>query len=294
MFLLTEETFPKTQGKVPEVFRKKTFLPVNEWIGPGFAVIQRVISRLQGLWKTATFTMRSIVAVFAIWCALGLARGAEGMPETPPSLDDGAIPQPLKDESFEALVMNSPFTRSLGISDSLILTGVAHIEHDVVATLLDTKTMESHVVSTTANHQGWQLVGVGGNPEKMQTWSAKIQVPGGEVVSIRYQKPPPIPPKKVAGKSGSSSTGSSGSTAPLSSSQLDAAKNAAVNYKEGFDADGYPKAPPPEMVAKLSRLSTSQREDINRTMFGYRNQGLGLDERRKIYEGLVDRSLQRR
>ncbi|MFO1484364.1 MAG: hypothetical protein U1F71_13480 [Verrucomicrobiaceae bacterium] len=48
------------------------------------------------------------------------------------------------------------------------------------------------------------------------------------------------------------------------------------------------------MVAKLSRLSTSQREDINRTMFGYRNQGLGLDERRKIYEGLVDRAMQRR
>jgi|UniRef100_UPI003783726A hypothetical protein len=69
---------------------------------------------------------------------------------------------------------------------------------------------------------------------------------------------------------------------------MDEAKNAAVNYKEG-----YPKAPPPEMVAKLSRLSTSQREDINRTMFGYRNQGLGLDERRKIYENLVDRSIRR-
>jgi hypothetical protein len=29
-------------------------------------------------------------------------------------------------------------------------------------------------------------------------------------------------------------------------------------------------------------------------MFGLRNQGLGLDERRRIYEGLVDRAGQQR
>lgn len=213
------------------------------------------------------------------------------MPTAPPA-EDGAIPRPLNEEDFDALVANPPFTRTLGVSDSLILTGVAQFEKDVVATLLDTKTMESQVVSKTANFQGWQLVGVEGDPAEMLTWSARIQIPGGEIVSIRYQKPPPIPAKKFAGKNGGSSSGggSGGNAPPLSSSQLDAAKNAAVNYKEGFDADGYPRQPPPEMVAKLSRLSTSQREDINRTMFGYRNQGLGLDERRKIYENLVDRA----
>lgn len=213
------------------------------------------------------------------------------MPETPPPDDDGAIPQSLKEEDFDVLLTNSPFTRSLGVSDSLILTGVAHLENDVVATLFDTKTMESHVVSRTANHQGWQLVGVGGNSAEVKTWSARIQVPGGEVVAIRYQQPPK---KTVLAKASSSSSSSSagGKAPPLSSSQMNDAKNAAVNYKEGFDADGYPKAPPPEMVAKLSRLSVSQREDINKQMFGYRNQGLGLDERRKIYENLVDRSSQ--
>jgi hypothetical protein len=80
----------------------------------------------------------------------------------------------------------------------------------------------------------------------------------------------------------------------LSTSQIAEAKNAAVNFKEGFNADGYPRQPPPEMVAKLSRLSVSQREDINKQMFGLRNKGLGLDERRKIYENLVDRSGQSR
>lgn len=214
-------------------------------------------------------------------------------PSTSP-VDDGAIPRPLKDEDFDALVMNPPFTRTLGVSDSLILTGIAQFEKDVVATLLDTKTMESQVVSRTANFQGWQLVGVEGNPDQIQTWRARIQIPGGEVVSIRYQKPPPIPAKKSSsGKSGGSGS-SSGKLPPINDAQVKEAQNAAVNYKDGFLADGYPDKPPREMVEKLSRLSTSQREDINRTMFGYRNQGLGLDERRKIYEGLVERSLQRR
>ncbi|WP_449069175.1 hypothetical protein [Prosthecobacter sp.] len=211
--------------------------------------------------------------------------------------DDGAIPQPLQGEVFDALVTNSPFTRSLGISDSLILTGVAQFEQDVYATLLDTKTMESHVVSRTANFQGWQLVGVGGNPAEIKTCLARIQVPGGEVVSIRYQKPPPKIARNLAGNStrgGSSAPGSNGSSRPLSTAQVTEAKNAAVNYKEGFSSDGYPRQPPPEMVAKLSRLSVGQREDINRQMINLSNQGLGLPERRKIYEGLVDQAGQRR
>jgi hypothetical protein len=207
--------------------------------------------------------------------------------------DDGAIPQSMSEESFEALYSNSPFTRSMGVSESIILTGVAQIQGDVVATLLDTETMQSQVVSKTANLQGWQLVAVSGNPAESRTWAAKIQIAGGQIISVRYQKPP----AKRSSSSGSrgsspSSKGSADSLPPLSSSQMAEAKNAAVNYKEGFSSDGYPEKPPPEMVAKLSRLSTSQREDINRQMLGYRNRGLGLDERRKIYENLVERSMQ--
>lgn len=212
-----------------------------------------------------------------------------------PATDDGAIPQALNEEVFEALVTNSPFTRTLGVSDTLILTGVAQFEQDMYATLFDTKTLESQVVSKTANFQGWHLVGVDGDPSRMQTWTARIQVPGGEVVSIRYQKPPPKTTRKsVANAGGSGGTGSNGSPRPLSTAQATEAKNAAVNYKEGFSSDGYPRQPPPEMVAKLSRLSVSQREDINRQMINLSNQGLGLNERRKIYEGLVDKAGQNR
>lgn len=238
-----------------------------------------------------------IALVIFYWCGvLTQVLGETPLP-IPADTDDGAIPQPLREETFDALLHSSPFTRTLGVSDSIILTGIAHFEGDVYATLFDTRTMESHLVSKTANPRGWQLVGVGGNEADINTWSARIQVEGGQVVSVRYQAPPKMSSKgkSSGGSSGHGSSGSSGgNTPPLSNAQLDEAKKAAVNYKEGFNADGYPKEPPPEMVAKLSRLSTSQREDINRTMFGYRNQGLGLDERRKIYENLVDRSLQRR
>jgi hypothetical protein len=211
------------------------------------------------------------------------------------SAENDGIPRPLSDTTFDALMANSPFTRSLGISDSLILTGVARFDQDTYATLMDTKTMESIIVSRQPNRDGWQLVGVGGDPARTQTWSARIQIGGGEVVTIRYQKPPPRPPKSTAsGKGGGSSSGGSGNLPAISDKQVSEAKAAAVNYKEGFLADGYPDKPPAEMVSKLSRLSTSQREEINRTMFGHRNQGLGLDARRQIYEGLVDRALQRR
>ncbi len=236
----------------------------------------------------------SCCALFMGLCGGMMLRGADASLQALPPADDGAIPQSLKDEDFDSLLTNSPFTRSLGFSDSMILTGIAHIDNDVLATLFDTKTMESHVVSKTANSKGWQLVGVGGNAAIIQTWTAKIQIAGGEVISVRYQQPPKKTVRTASGGGGGSSSNSGGNSPPLSSSQVEEAKNAAVNYKEGFTSDGYPKAPPPEMVQKLSRLSVGQREDINRQMLGLRNQGLGMEERRKIYENLVDRSGQGR
>lgn len=186
---------------------------------------------------------------------------------------------------------NPPFTRSLGFSDSIILTGVAKFDQDTFATLMDTKTMESQIVSKTPNREGWQLIGVGGHPARTETWIAKIQIRGGEIVSIRYQKPPPRP---TGSNSGSTRSNGGGNLPAISDKQVSEAKAAALNYQDGFLADGYPDKPPRAMVEKLSRLSTTQREEINRTMFGHRNQGLGLDARRQIYEGLVERAIQRR
>jgi hypothetical protein len=232
-------------------------------------------------------------ALFAGVCGAGLVHGAESDREAPMPTDDGAIPQPLKSDVFEVLMVSPPFTRSLNLSDSLILTGVARFDNHVVATILDTETMESQVVSQTPNHEGWQLIGIGGDPANANTWTAKIQVRGGEVVSIRYQEPPTRRGRSASGAYGSGG-GPGGNSPPLSASQLEEAKKAAVNYREGFGSDGYPNQPPPEMVERLSRLSVGQREEINRQMIGIRNRGLGMEERRRIYEDMVGRASQGR
>jgi hypothetical protein len=227
-------------------------------------------------------------------CGIARAQGAETARQDQPSHDDGLIPQPLQIDEFAALIASPPFTRSLNRSDSLILTGVARIDKDVVATVFDTETQKAQVVSQTPNQEGWQLLGVGGDPADALTWTAKIQIPGGEVISIRYQPPPPKRGQYSSGAYGSGS--GSGSSAPLTASQLEEAKKAAVNYREGFSSDGYPSQPPPEMVARLSRLSVDQREEINRQMISIRNRGtnMSMDERRRIYESMVDRASQNR
>lgn len=207
---------------------------------------------------------------------------------------DGALPQPLRQDLFEGLLTSPPFTRSLGVSDSLILTGIAWYDHEIYATLLDTKTQDSLIVSPTPNAEGWRLVEVKGDRARSQTWTARIQIPGGQVVAIHYQPPPPrlarSRPGSPAGAASPNGSSSNGPPPPLSRAQVDEAQHAAVNYKEGFSSDGYPKQPPPEIVAKLSRLSVDQRADINRQMFENRNRGLGMEERRKIYEDLVNRA----
>ncbi|QIF01439.1 hypothetical protein [Roseimicrobium sp. ORNL1] len=256
-------------------------------------------------------TSRRILLASVLLCGIVMmtAGGAEMPPEaapaSPATVPDEDLPQPLKSDAFQGLLANSPFTRSLGISDSLILTGVAHINNEMVATLLDTQTMESHVVSKTPSREGWQLIGIGGDPAQMHTWTAKVQMQGGQITVIRYQKPPPRPARSSgtggSGAGNGNGNGSSGggggpggSPRPLNTAEVEEAKKAAVNYKEGFTSDGYPRQPPPEMVEKLSRLSVQQREDINRQMIGIRNQGLGMEERRKIYENMVDRASGRR
>jgi hypothetical protein len=222
------------------------------------------------------------------------AAAADTVRETAPPRDDGAIPQPLTTDAFAPLVSASPFTRSLGVSDSLILTGIARFDNHLVATILDTQTWDSQVVSPVPNHDGWQLVGIGGDPAKMQTWSARIQIQGGQVITVRYQTPPPRPRtssgSSMAGGSSSGGPGSMGPSTPLTTRQVEEAKHAAVNYKEGFSGDGYPRQPPPEVVAKLSRLSVGQREEINRQMIGLFSRGMAQPERRKIYDSLVDRA----
>ena len=82
----------------------------------------------------------------------------------------------------------------------------------------------------------------------------------------------------------------------LTPDQLADARKGARDIRGGFQADGYADNAtiPSEVVNKLSRLSVEQREKVNVKMFEYRNRGLGMPERQKIYNRLLDQELERR
>lgn len=187
-------------------------------------------------------------------------------------------PQSVTEDDFAALKQQSPFLRSLGASDSMVLGSMARVGEKVYVMVVDAKTRESRLVSTVADREGWRLVGFEGDETNFESLTAKIQV-GSQVVSIRYEKLPPraqqIGPTR------------------LRDSQSREARHAAVNFKEGFSADGFPRQPPPDIVEKLSRMSAQQRETINREMIELRNRGLGMEERRRIYVDKVNRASRR-
>ena len=229
---------------------------------------------------------------------------AEGLRETP----SFALPDQVTEDHFAALKQHSPFQRTLDLSKSLIITGVARIADAPVATLLDLETSKTSVVSTdTVSPEGWQLVEVNGNLSDIETLTAKIKMSGGgEIFSIRYEKAPAqtkgpngvMVSNRIGNGTPGGGTGPHGGPDPrvLTPDQLNDARNAARNIKEGFKADGYGdnQVIPSEVVSKISRLSIEQRESINVKMYEYRNRGLGMPERQQIYNRLLDEAVRRR
>jgi len=123
----------------------------------------------------------------------GSARCQERVAAKPPAAARGVnrgndgLPQRVAPEHFAVLMRNSPFTRSLNLSDLLILTGLATMDGKQVATLMNKETKETYVVSEEPNPQGWKMVEVAGN-EDLEKVAAKIVIGGGEVVTVRYDK----------------------------------------------------------------------------------------------------------
>lgn len=156
-------------------------LPFHEWFQEFAAVIPDMLNLLP-----PNFTLLMSVLVLSSCADLLLA----GTPSQVGSeKEDGAIPQTLDVGAFDAILGSSPFTRSLGVSDSIILTGIANIEGQVFATLLDTETLDSQVVSKSANHQGWQLLGVTGNPTDSKTWGLRSKSQVGRLLLCGIRSP---------------------------------------------------------------------------------------------------------
>jgi len=221
--------------------------------------------------------------------------------------ETGVLPAPVTLKSFAELKERSPFVRSLNVNKSLILTGMAQIEEQTVATLLDVETRQSYtLVQGEVTEEGWQLVEINGDPSDVESLMAKVKVDGVEVVSIRYEKAPIVKGGArgavVSTKVGNGTPGGGlephGGPDPrvLTPDQLKDARNAVRDIKGGFKADGYADntAIPPEVLSKVSKLSLQQREKVNVKMYEYRNRGLGMQERQKLYNGLLDKELKSR
>ncbi|MDZ4406287.1 hypothetical protein [Prosthecobacter sp.] len=97
---------------------------------------------------------------------------------------DPDLPQPFDPASLTAIVENSPFTRIVSISDSLVLTGMAYVDGKPVVTIFDKTAKQSIVVSDEPNLKGWKLVGAKPS-EKIDYAQAQIAI-GGETFSIRH------------------------------------------------------------------------------------------------------------
>jgi len=75
------------------------------------------------------------------------------------------------------------------MSDSLILTGIAIVDREQVATLMDKNSKKTYVVSTKPNSQGWTMVGIdGGGTDDLETVTARISLDGSTTVQVRYDE----------------------------------------------------------------------------------------------------------
>lgn len=154
--------------------------------------------------------MKALFLIFGILLAVLHAQGQEAAATTEPPLTtadliplpgddlsppapvvaaasvpaDPDLPQPFDPNTLTAVVENSPFTRIVSVSDSLVLTGMAYVDGKPVVTIFDKNAKQSIVVSEEPNLKGWKLVGARPS-DKIDYAQAQIAI-GGETFSIRH------------------------------------------------------------------------------------------------------------
>ncbi|MFT5468383.1 MAG: hypothetical protein ACI8UO_003492 [Verrucomicrobiales bacterium] len=177
-------------------------------------------------------------------------------------------PEDVKTEDFDNLRSNSPFTRSLNLSDSLVLTGVMNFGELTTATVRDTESQEIYVVSEVANPQGWKMESVDvdpNNPSDLAKMTANILVAGGASVQVRFDE------RQIKPQGGRPAGGSpsSGEKKP----------------------SGEHRGPPPEVMAKLQKLNDEQRKKLGEHMARIRkeNPNITREEMRGQFHKVVER-----
>lgn len=106
---------------------------------------------------------------------------------------DPAVPAPVTVADFTALLERPPFRNSLGLSESLSLSGVASLPEGKMVTVWNRATRESFIVTATPNPQGWRLTGLTESMD-LRSVSAEIAL-GGQTVTLRFDPDRLTPPK---------------------------------------------------------------------------------------------------
>lgn len=226
---------------------------------------------------------------------LSVALAASGWPvlraraaDLPPLPPASGVPAAVTELDFDALKTNSPFLRSLDLSQSLILTGIARIEGNLYATLLDRETKETHVVSKAANPQGWRMIAVAGDQHDLETVTAQIAMTSGEVFAVRFDEHQ-LKPGEARPGAGPGGPGPPPRRGPDG-------RPVYANFREGISGDGFRGPPPPEMVAKLEKLDERTRDRLIEGIREYRekNPNVSSEDRQRLFTKMVDEELRRR
>jgi len=190
-------------------------------------------------------------------------------------------PTSVAGPDFALLKSQSPFTRSINLSDSLILTGIATMDNEQVATLLNKETKETFVVSSTLNSQGWKMVELKAD-EDLEKVSAKVAVEGGEVVTVRYAEWQ-LKPGEARPGAGPSEGGQG---------QPQARPDARMKGKGG--GDGRRGGPSSEIREKMMKLSEAQRGELFSKIRAMRekNPNMSREEMGEVMRKNMDSMLQ--
>ncbi|MBX7208463.1 MAG: hypothetical protein K1X78_09145 [Verrucomicrobiaceae bacterium] len=103
--------------------------------------------------------------------------------EDAPAVDPD-LPQPFDETQTQALISQSPFTRTVNLKDSLRLTGIAYVGGKPVATMLNKETRQSFTVSDEPNAQGIWLTEAAPSAELDESMVTILV--GDETVTMHY------------------------------------------------------------------------------------------------------------
>lgn len=195
-------------------------------------------------------------------------------------------PTAVAADDFKALKGQSPFLRSLNLSDSLVLTGFAEVENERVATIMNRETKQTYVVSSQVNSQGWKMVELKADDD-LEKAAVKVAVEGGEVVTVRYAE--------VELKPGEAKPAPGPSTEPVGGATVLAARG------RGFGRPGGPEGrrfmgPPPEIREKMEKLSEDQRRKLFEKMNELREKhpDMSWEDRGRIFNEAMDKMLNKK